>query len=324
MKRRKFKQKGPGKWFRKGISLPQLIRLLPDDPTAEQWFANIRWPDGPSCPHCGSRNVLSGCAHPSMPYRCRPCDKRFSVRTGSVMADSKLGYQTWALAIYLFSTCLKGISSMKLHRELGICQKSAWHLGHRLREGFANPGGLFAGPVEVDEIYIGGKERNKHESRKLHAGRGAVGKQPVAGARDRASGRITARPVAGTAKQPLQAFVREHARAGAAVHTDELAAYAGMEEYAHEAVTHSLGEYVRGSVHTNGIESFWALFKRGYYGTFHHMSRQHLGRYLAEFAGRHNLRQADTADQMRLLARGFAGRVLTWEMLAGRTSRAAA
>jgi len=156
------------------------------------------------------------------------------------------------------------------------------------------------------------------------AGRGAVGKQPVAGARDRASGRITARPVAGTSKQPLQEFVREHARAGAAVHTDELAAYAGMQEYAHEAVTHSLGEYVRGSVHTNGIESFWALFKRGYYGTFHHMSRQHLGRYLAEFAGRHNLRQADTAEQMRLLARGFAGRVLTWQMLAGRTRRAAA
>ncbi len=160
MEKRKSKQKGPGKWFRKGISLPEVIRLLPDDATAEQWFAAIRWPDGPVCPHCGSRNVLVGCAHPSMPYRCRPCDKRFSVRPGSVMAESKLGYQCWALAIYLFSTGLKGISSMKLHRELGISQKSAWHLGHRLRVGFAGAGGLFAGPVEVDEIYVGGKERN--------------------------------------------------------------------------------------------------------------------------------------------------------------------
>ena len=324
MKKQKIKQKGPGKWFRKGISLPEVIRLLPDDHSAEQWFAAIRWPDGPACPHCGSRNVLVGCSHPSMPYRCRPCDKHFSVRTGTVMTDSKLGYQTWALAIYLFSTCLKGISSMKLHRELGISQKSAWHLGHRLRAGFASPGGLFAGPVEVDEIYVGGKQRNKHASKKLHAGRGTVGKQPVAGARDRATGEVAAEPVERTTKEALQGFVREHARPGVAVHTDEASSYASLTEYAHEAVNHSAGEYVRGSVHTNGIESFWSLFKRGYYGTYHSMSGQHLRRYLAEFSGRHNVRNADTAEQMRRLARGLAGRVLTWEQLAGRASCAAA
>ena len=215
------KQKGPGKWFRKGISLAEVVRMFPDDPSAEQWFDSVRWPKGPACPQCGSRNVPVGCTHPSMPYRCRPCDKRFSVRSGSVMADSKLGYQTWALAIYLLSTCLKGISSLKLRRELGISQKSAWHLVHRLRAGFAHPGGLFGGPVEVDEVYIGGKERTKHESQKLCAGRGTVGKQPVVGARDRASGAVVAEVLADTSKAELQGFVRTQDAPGATVHGDE-------------------------------------------------------------------------------------------------------
>ena len=120
--------------------------MFPDEATAERWFAGIRWPHGPLCPHCHSANVQSACAHPCMPYRCRGCRKRFSVRTDSVMADTKLGYRTWALAIYLLSTGIKGISSMKLSRELGITQKSAWHLGHRLRSGFARPRRLVRGP----------------------------------------------------------------------------------------------------------------------------------------------------------------------------------
>ena len=170
-----------------------------------------------------------------MPFRCLPPDKYFSNRTGTVMADSKFGYQTWALAIYLFSTCSKGIFSMKLHRELGISQKSAWHLGHRLRAGFASPSGLLASPDEEDEIFVGGKARNKHQSQKLLAERGPVCKQQVAEARDRRSGRTTAAPVE-DAGELRQGFVASYARAGAAVDTDEAAAYAWMPEYAHEAV----------------------------------------------------------------------------------------
>ena len=317
MKDQNGKQKAPGKWFRKGISFVEAVQMFPDDATAERWFATLRWPDGPVCPHCRCSHVQSACAHPSMPYRCRSCRKRFSVRTGSVMADTKLGYRTWALAIYLLCTGLKGISSMKLSRELGITQKSAWHLGHRLRAGFARPADLFAGPVEVDEVYIGGRERNKHASKKLNAGRGTVGKQPVAGARNRASGHVAARPVADTSKQELQGFVKEQASPGAAVHTDTASSYASMEGFEHAAVNHSAGEYVRGTVHTNSIESFWALFKRGLYGTYHHMSGQHLQRYLAEFSGRHNVRDLDTAEQMGLLAVGLHGRRLPWKVLAG-------
>ncbi len=294
-----MKQKGPGKWFRKGITLIEVIAMFPDDESAEKWFASMRWPDGPACPHCRRSSVQSGAAHPSMPYRCRGCGKRFSVRTGSVTADTELGYRTRAVALFLLTTGIKGVSSMKLHRDLGVSRKSAWHLAHRIRACRERDQGLFAGPAEVDETYVGGKERNKHERKKARAGRGPVGKTPVAGARDRATNAAAARPLPGTAKGDLQGFVRARVAPGAQVRSDEAAACAGMAEFAHEAVRHSGGEYVRGAAHTNGIESFWSLFKRGLYGTYHRMSVRHLGRYLTEFAGRYNDRDCDTAEQRR-------------------------
>ncbi len=182
--------------------------MFPDDESAEKWFASMRWPDGPACPRCRGSSVQSGTAHPSMPYRCRGCGRRFSVRTGSVMADTKLGYRTRAVALFLLTTGIKGVSSMKLHRDPGISRKSAWHLAHRIRACRERHQGPFAGPVEVDETCVGGKERNQHESKKARAGRGPVGKTPVAGARDRATNAVAARPLPGTAEGDLQGFVR--------------------------------------------------------------------------------------------------------------------
>ena len=130
-------QSGPGKSFREGITLVEIFRMFPDDEAAERWFVEARWPDGPWCPHCGSVNVQSGARHKSQPYRCRGCRKRFSVKTGTAMHDSKLGLQVWAIATYLMTTGIKGTSSMKLHRDLGVTQKTAWHLAHRLRETWA-------------------------------------------------------------------------------------------------------------------------------------------------------------------------------------------
>ena len=190
------------------------------------------------------------------------------------MQASNLGYQVWAFAIYILTTGIKGTSSMKLHRDLGITQKSAWHLAHRIRQTWGIKKENFDGPVETDETYIGGKEGNKHKRKKLNAGRGTVGKIPVAGIKDRETNKVNAKVVKSTDAKTLQGFISENVSEGSTVYTDESRSYQGMVDFDHKSVKHSVGEYVNEKAHTNGIESFWAMLKRGYVGTYHQFSEK--------------------------------------------------
>ena len=202
---------------------------------------------------CGSDNVQENASHPTMRHRCRTCRKFFSVKIGTAIECSKVGCQTWAIAIYLLATGLKGASSIKLHRDLRVTQESAWHLAHRIRESFDDNPDLFSGPVELDEAYFGGREKDKHANQKLRAGRGTVGKTVVAGARDHDSGQVSAAVVPSTRRSDLRAFTDDRVAQEAEVFTDDLKSYDGMAN--RQQVRHSVGEYVNAQAHINGMES---------------------------------------------------------------------
>ena len=308
--------KAPGKNYRKGLSARGFHKMFADDEVAEQWFIQHRWPDGVRCPHCGSDKVRRD-ARKRSPFRCgtKGCYRRFSVKHGTFMEHSNITYWEWVYAIYLLSTNLKSVSSMKLHREIERTQKTAWHLAHRVRHALGQKDNwMFGGPVEVDESYFGGRRKNMSKSkRKQLTGRGPVGKTAVVGAKDRRSNRVSAKVVTSTDQPTLQGFVAENVEDGAKVYTDDHRGYVGLPN--HESVRHSVYEYVKGDVHVNGIESFWSMIKRANTGTFHRLSPKHLHRYVDEFVARHNIRELDTLDQMAFIASKMEGSQLRYKDL---------
>ena len=312
------KGKAPGKAHREGISIMELTEMFPDEESAAKWFEETRWPNGRHCPHCGGFDTKDVPNAKPMPYWCRDCQSYFSVRTGTAIEKSRLPLRKWVFATYLFVTSLKGVSSMKLHRDLKVTQKTAWFMLHRLREAWDESGvEPMAGPVEADETYMGGQRKNMHKDKQAEfkKSRGPVGKVPVAGIKDRATGTVKAQVVPDNSATTLKGFVTAHTAEGSTVYTDDAAAYRGLPKRQHESVNHSAGEYVRDEAHTQGIESFWAMLKRAHKGTFHKISPKHMQRYVTEFAGRHNVRERDTVDQMRNVVAGAVGKRLLYRDL---------
>ena len=313
-------KKAPGRSHREGLSLLELMDMFPSEEAATKWFEDVLWPNGRCCGKCGSIRTQPA-THEKMPYWCSDCRSYFSVKTGTAMANSKIPLRKWAIAIYNCLTSLKSVSSMKLHRDLRVSQPTAWFMLHRIREAWTGePRGGFAGPVECDETYVGGRRRNMGNRRRkalADTGRGPVGKTAVVGIKDRATNQVRAKVTESVDSEHLQGFVVENTQPGATVYTDDATAYDGLP-FAHEAVKHGVSEYVRDMAHTNGVESFWATLKRAHKGTFHKLSPKHLNRYVQEFAGKHNMRDSGTLAQMRdTVARLVGRRLLHRDLVAG-------
>jgi transposase-like protein len=298
------------------ISTFELFVLIPDQETARIYLEARLWPNGVVCPTCSGQDRIT--PRKAGFHRCNKCQLDFTIRTGTIFERSHVPLHKWLYAMYLVVTARKGISSMQLSKEIGITQKSAWFVLQRLREACAGKMEKLSGIVEVDEAFIGGKEGNRHESKKLKNGQGGAGKTIVMGLRER-GGRTVAMKVDGRDKETLQNAIFDNVEIGSTLMTDEHCSYSGLNGifFKHETVNHLGGEYGRGAVSTNGIESVWALLKRGIYGTWHQVSAKHLGRYVDEVAFRLNAGDVKrhTLDRLDSFILAVDGKRLTYERL---------
>lgn len=281
-------------------SLPELLDYFKNEETCIKYYEKLRWNGNIICPHCGSENPY----RTNRGFKCSngDCRKKFTVKVGTIFENSKISFRIWFAAIYLCTTSKKGISSLQLSTQLNVTQKTAWFVLHRVREMLKDKAPQMVGntnKVESDETYIGGSEANRHKRKKLASSATGLAndgtrynkKKMVLGIIER-NGKVVLKHIPAAKEETILDLIKQHVPNGSHIITDEAIAYANLKKcYTHNTVNHSLKVYVDGDSHTNTIENFWSILKRGIYGIFHQVSEKHLERYLDEFAGRFNTRQ---------------------------------
>jgi transposase-like protein len=299
-------------------TLSELTVAFPDEQTCVEHFRAIRWSRGAFCPYCGGIEIYN--FSDGRTHKCKACRQRFSIKVGTIFADTKLPLRQWFIAIWLITSHKKGVASAQLARDLGVTQKTAWFMLHRLRyaaktKSFNMP---LDGIVEVDETFVGGKAKNRHVGKRGGSGRGGIGsgKTPVVGAIER-KGAVVARTIKRVDAATLKGFVRETvSRQASLLVTDEWVGYRGLDaEYAHAVIKHTAGEYVSGEAHTNTIEGFWSLFKRQIYGIHHWVSEKHLDQYVGEATWRYNRREAEEGARVNSMLAATNGKRLRYNDL---------
>jgi transposase-like protein len=300
-------------------TLQEAILYFSDPDRCRDYLVARRWPNGVTCPRCGSDSVTYQEKHCRWQCASHHERRQFTLKTGTIFEDSPIPLGKWLAAMWQVVNCKNGVSSYEVHRAIGVTQKTAWFMDHRIRLALGmEPGDKLAGQVEADETFIGGKARYMHLSRRREkiTGTGPKDKVAVMGVMER-GGEARAFVVGSRRKKELQAKVREHVQAGSAIFTDELLSYSGLEsEYAHEVVNHAV-EYVRGNVHTNGMENFWSLLKRGLHGTYVSVEPFHLFRYLDEQMYRYNRRKLTDGERFSAAVAGAIGKRVTYQELTG-------
>lgn len=303
------------------LDLSKLAKYFSDEDAARELLEEMRWgKDGAVCPHCGGADPykLTPKANSKKPgrkglYKCKACRKQFTVTVKTVFEDSRIPLSKWLLAIHLLGSSKKGMSAHQLHRNLGISYKAAWFMAHRLRYAMSNGplSELMSGTVEIDETYIGGKRKGSRGGR---PGQYDDVKTPVVALVERGTGRVHVKPMQRVTAENLGKVLRENVRPGAKVMTDEFRVYkTATEGFEHDTVRHGRGEYVRGEAHTNTVEGFFGLLKKGVNGVYHHVSRGHLERYCDEFAFRYQHRKTSDGQRANLLVKGAEGKRLTYK-----------
>jgi transposase-like protein len=297
-----------------------------DEDAAWEHYEKSRWPEGPVCPHCGSidnATKMQGKTTRRGLYNCLDCDKPFTATIGTIFEDSHIPMHKWLLAVRLMASSKKGISAHQLWRTLGLgSYRTAWFMAHRIRESMRELHPQDFGPlggegktVEMDETYIGGKEKNKHRSKRLNRGAGGKGAKEIVFALVERGGSVRSHHVPTISAKTLRPILKAQLNEASKLYSDDGGARVGQEYAGHASINHSIGEYVRGDVHTNTIEGYFSILKRGITGTYHHVSPQHLKRYLAEFDFRYNERMAlgvTDSERAEKALRGTVGKRMTY------------